>query len=278
MRCIISLLILVLSSQVFSNSIWHVTGEQEFYLFGTIHVLRPDTYPLPDIYEQTLKQCDEFLFEVDLDEMNDKSIVHQIQKIMLLPIGEKLKDQVSTEAYEHLELLAEKAGVPLALLQGLKPWAAANQLTLMIFQKKGFTGEGLDMYLHAYAKQKNLPIKGFETLLWQLNMFDELSNQNSDDFVEFSTEDLDDVDNLVQSLYSQWQQGDYQTLYKDAKFDAYPLVEEAMLTSRNNAWMKSLLAENKNTQCVAVGLLHMAGEHGLVKQLEEAGYKVKQVK
>jgi uncharacterized protein YbaP (TraB family) len=42
--------------------------------------------------------------------------------------------------------------------------------------------------------------------------------------------------------------------------------------------MKSLLAENKNTQCVAVGLLHMAGEHGLVKQFDKSGYKVKQLK
>jgi uncharacterized protein YbaP (TraB family) len=278
MRQIVLSFVILLSTQAFSNSIWHVTGEQEFYLFGTIHVLRPDTYPLPQTYQDTLKQCDEFIFEVDLDELNDNNIVHQIQKIMLLPIGEKLKDQVSDSAYRQLEQLADEAGISLALLQGLKPWAAANQLTLMIFQQQGFTGEGLDMYLHAYAKNNNLPISGFETLLWQLNMFDELSNNNADDFVEFSTEDMDDVDAQVESLYSQWQQGDYETLYESAKFEAYPEVENAMLTNRNNAWMNVLLEPSSRTQCVAVGLLHMAGKHGLVEQFQAAGYQVTQLK
>jgi uncharacterized protein YbaP (TraB family) len=52
-----------------------------------------------------------------------------------------------------------------------------------------------------------------------------------------------------------------------------------MLTDRNNNWMKILNATPKDeTICVAVGLLHMAADHGLIRQFEKAGYKVSQLK
>jgi uncharacterized protein YbaP (TraB family) len=48
-----------------------------------------------------------------------------------------------------------------------------------------------------------------------------------------------------------------------------------MLTERNNKWMKILLAQNnRETQCIAVGALHMAGPNGLLTQFERKGYKV----
>ena len=278
MRAFVLLFSLFLSVPSFATSIWHVQGEQEFYLFGTIHVLRPDSYPLPAVYPKTLDKCDVLWLEADSDELNDGDVMHQLQQMMLLPVGDKLKDQLSENAYRQLQVLADKAGVSLALLQGLKPWAAANQLTLMIFQQKGFTGEGLDMYLQDYAQQRQIPVRAFETLLWQLNMFDELSEQYTDDFIEFSTEDMDDVDQLVVDLYNNWRRGDVATMYEQAAFDGYRDVENRMLTERNNRWMQTLLnEENIGVQCVAVGALHMAAEHGLLQQFRNAGYQVTQL-
>lgn len=268
----------VLTNQVQASAIWHVDGKHEFYLFGTIHLMRPDAFPLPSVYDTTLNQCDALWLEVDTAELEDISLLTQIQQMMLLPAGQRLDNQLSESAYAELEVLAERAGVSLQLLQGLKPWAAVNQLTLMIFQQKGFTGEGLDPYLHRQATQKNIPIRAFETLLWQLNMFDNLSETAGDDFFEFSTEDIENVDQLVEDLYRNWAKGDYQTLYEQAKFDAYPDVERVMLQARNDDWMATLLdLESDRTQCVAVGMLHMAGEHGLIRQFEQAGYRVTQL-
>ena len=185
---------------------------------------------------------------------------------------------MSDDAYQQLEMLADKANISLKLLQGLKPWAAANQLTLMIFQQYGFTGDGLDIYLQKVAKRRGIPIQAFETFIWQLNMFDDLATSYGDDFIEFSTADMENVEQLVSDLYSQWLSGDYQAMYTQAAFDNYPEVEAAMLSQRNAKWMKALLTtEQGTTQCVAVGTLHMAAEHGLVNQFKMAGYKVTQV-
>jgi uncharacterized protein YbaP (TraB family) len=121
-------------------------------------------------------------------------------------------------------------------------------------------------------------MEGFESMMWQMNMMDTLGNQYTDDFIEFSTNDMENVEQLVDDLVRYWQQGDVAALYKQADFGDYPEVEQAMLTERNNKWMKTLLAQNtKQTECVAVGALHMAGPSGLLKQFERNGYQVKQL-
>lgn len=270
----------LLASTSQAAAIWKVSGEQDFYLFGTIHLLKPEAFPLPSVYDQTLGQCDRLWLEVDTAELADQSLLTQVQQMMMLPAGQRLQDQLSETSYAELEILADQAGISLNQLQRFKPWAAVNQLTLIIFQQKGFTGEGLDPYLHRQAQQKNIPIRAFETLLWQLDMFDRLSAQVGDNFVEFSTEDTENVDQLVDDLYENWRLGDYQTMYRQAAFENYPLVEQIMLNDRNDDWMKALLSTEAaaGTQCVAVGMLHMAGKKGLIAQFEAAGYRVTQVK
>lgn len=273
------LLSVLLSTQLQAAAIWHVEGDREFYLFGTIHLLKPDTFPLPDVYEQSLSQCDDLWLEVDTHELQDKARLQQARQLMQLPAGQRLENQLSKSAYSELQGLANVAGVSLQRLQHLKPWAAVNQLTLMIFQQTGFTGEGLDPYLHRQAERLGIRIHAFESLLWQLEMFDELSRVFGDEFVEFSAEDLENPDQLVAELYLSWQRGDYQSLYKQAAFDRYPQVEQALLTARNAQWMTTLLEldAGPDTHCVAVGLLHMAGEQGLIARFEAAGYRVTQI-
>lgn len=277
MRVLFMALLTCLATNLFANSIWHVSGEREFYLFGTIHVLKPEAYPLANAFDRTIAQCDALWLEVDMNEMTDATVMHQVQNKMLLPVGDQLKDQLSEQDYAKLGQLGQIAGVPLGLLQGLKPWAAVNQLTLMIFQQRGFTGEGLDMYLHRVAQEKGIPLIGLESLLWQIEMFDTLAQQDQGAFINFSTEDLDNVEQMVDDMYQQWQSGDYQTLYTSAQLSNYPNIEDVLLTQRNNNWMQQLSKPAQGTQCVAVGLLHMAGEHGLVAQFKAAGYQVTQV-
>jgi len=280
MRLLTLVFSLIVSAQTMAASIWHVEGDQEFYLFGTIHVLKPDTYPLPTVYDDAFSNCSALWLEIDMDEMKDSEVAHQVRQIMLLPVGDKLKDQLSESAYQVLGELAKKAGLNLAMFQGLKPWAAANLITVTIFQNRGFQiDQGVDLYLQKKAKASNMPIYSFETALWQMNMFDQLASAYSDDFIEFSTNDMENINQLVDDMVRYWKVGDVDALYQQADFGDYRAVEEAILTSRNDAWMKTLLAKKQSgTQCVAVGALHMAAEHGLISQFEKAGYRVTQLK
>lgn len=270
------IILLLMSTTAQAASIWHVSGEKEFYLFGTIHVLKPDAYPLPPAYDQAFAQCQKLWLEVDQAEMEDTHLLLEAQKLMLLPPDQSLVSQLSKESFKKMNELAAVAGLNLGLFQGLKPWAAVNVLTITVMQMHGFEiDKGLDSYLADWAKRDGIPTEGLESLMWQMAMLDEIGTLYTDDFIEFSTNDMENVDKLVEDLVLYWQQGNVNALYQQADFADYPDVERILLTQRNNKWMKTLLAQNsEQTQCVAVGALHMAGPHGLLKQFEKQGYQV----
>ncbi|MFQ3229756.1 TraB/GumN family protein [Reinekea sp.] len=275
MRLLIAMLLLI-SSTVHAASIWHVSGEKDFYLFGTIHVLKPDAYPLPPVYERVFSQCQKLWLEVDQAEMEDTSLLLEAQKLMLLPPDQSIESLLTKASHKKLNELAALAGLDLVLFQGLKPWAAVNVLTVTIMQMQGFEIEkGLDGYLAGWAARDGIPTEGLESLMWQMAMLDEIGSQYTDDFIEFSTNDMENVEKLVEDLVRYWQQGDIASLYQQADFEDYPDVERILLNQRNDKWMKTLLAKSSmQTQCVAVGALHMAGPHGLLKQFEKYGYQV----
>lgn len=279
MRVLITAFLLAISTAQ-AASIWHVTGEQEYYLFGTIHVMKPESYPLPSVYTQAFSQCDKLWLEVDQKEMEDNQLLLEAQMLMLLPTGETLEDHVSAASLEKMKQLAEIAGLNLGLFQGLKPWAAVNVLTVTIMQMQGFDVErGLDEHLAAWAKRDAIPTQGFESLMWQMTMLDDLGTAYTEDFIEFSTNDMENVEQLVEQLVGYWQTGDVEGLYQQAAFENYKEVERIMLTERNNNWMKILKNSSQpgNVECIAVGALHMAGSHGMVEQFKRLGYQVKRL-
>ncbi|MDN3647807.1 TraB/GumN family protein [Reinekea marina] len=279
MRSIFTAFLLVLTT-AHAASIWHVTGDQEYYLFGTIHVMKPESYPLPKVYEEAFSQCDQLWLEIDQKEMEDTALLLEAQKMMLLPAGEILDQQVSENSLNQMKELAEIAGINLGLFQGLKPWAAVNVLTLTVMQMQGFDVErGLDEHLAGWAERDGIPTQGFESLLWQMRMLDNLGTTYTEEFIEFSTNEMDNVEQLVEQLVSYWQQGDVESLYQQAAFENYREIEQAMLTDRNNNWMGILTnsPQQNSTVCVAVGALHMAGEFGLIEQFKQKGFQVKRL-
>jgi len=57
------------------SSVWKITsGENTVYLGGTVHLLRPSDYPLPEEYEQAYQESAVLVFETDISSMNDLSI------------------------------------------------------------------------------------------------------------------------------------------------------------------------------------------------------------
>ena len=52
--------------------VWRVTdGESTVYLGGTVHLLRPEDYPLPEEFDQAYEGSSELFFETDISSMND---------------------------------------------------------------------------------------------------------------------------------------------------------------------------------------------------------------
>lgn len=265
----------LLAGLAHANPIWRAEGDKDIILFGTIHILKPEAYPLPEAFNEALGQCDRIWFELDPDSLTDPNLMAALLPKMQLPADQTLQTVLSPGAYQKIQSLAELTGVPIAMLERFKPWAALNQLTLIAFQQRGFTAEGLDQYLHQQTKARNLPQHSFETLFQQLAFFDAMNDADPNAFVDYSTEGLDQVDELIHSMYQQWQTGNYAQMFADAKLEQFPIFERILLAERNQAWLNTLQSSKlEGTHCVAVGMLHMAADHGLVNGLKQQGYQV----
>ncbi|WP_187265487.1 TraB/GumN family protein [Reinekea thalattae] len=279
MRIFISLLLLIVSSISQAVSIWQVEGKQTFYIFGTVHMMKPSSYPLPEVYDHAFNQCDDLWLEVDTTETSDPSVVTAMQQLMLLPQNKTLSREVSAANYSRLQQLAEYAGSSLQPFEQVKPWMVANILSVAVMQQQGLQADlGLDSYLQNKAVQKGIPVHAFETSVWQLSMLDDAANLDINKYISFATQDIDQIDQYIEQLYRYWEIGNPDRLYKIAKLDTYPEIEQRILTQRNDKWFATLSQESASqTHCVAVGTLHLGGKNGLLDQFKAANYRVTQL-
>src|SRR5688500_17200985 len=105
------------------HSLWKVEGRTNaLYLFGSIHFLKKDFYPLPQPIEDAYKQAQAVVFEVDLSEMDSPESQIKMVQSGRYPEGQTLKDNVSKETYAKLESYLTEAGIPAAVFDPLRPW------------------------------------------------------------------------------------------------------------------------------------------------------------
>src|SRR5687767_9548647 len=93
------------------HSLWKVEGRTNaLYLFGSIHFLKKEFYPLPQPIEDAYKQAQVVVFEVDMDEMDSPESKIKMVQSGLQAEGQTLKDSLSKETYAKLESHLSESG------------------------------------------------------------------------------------------------------------------------------------------------------------------------
>ncbi|MDG2089533.1 MAG: TraB/GumN family protein [Gammaproteobacteria bacterium] len=278
------LLVLFCASQSSAqSSVWLASkGDNKVYLGGTIHMLRADDYPLPSEYEIAYSASDNLYFEIDIDSMNDPAgQLGMLQRLMYTD-GRTLQTVLNNEAYETLTAYVEKFGMPMLMLQNMKPGMLMSTLELLEFQSRGFTPDGVDVHFHERAKIDGKTINAFETLDVQIGFVEAMGEGEESEYVLLSLKDLEKIDSDIESMVSIWRNGrssDLVDLFVDEMEENTPGVYQSLLVDRNNKWMPTIEAmfNDADTELVLVGVAHLVGEDGLVELLRNRGYQVEQI-
>jgi uncharacterized protein YbaP (TraB family) len=278
----LSLLFLVLNVSG-KSCLWKVTSETGIlYVQGSIHVLKTDSYPLAPAIEKAYAASQKLILEVDMAEMTSLGTQAKIMAMAALPEGKTLKTELDTATYQALKKACEKVGLPVNLLEKLKPWFVSTTLTLLKMQKMGFDAkDGLDKHFYDKAMADKKTVMGLESIDFQLNLFDSLSKENPSAFVKKALADLDDAESDVEKLHQAWVDGDLDAMGALMKksFDTYPEFYQTFVLDRNVRWMKKLnkLLKKSETCMVVVGAGHLPGKDGLLDLLRKKGYTVEQL-
>lgn len=281
-------LLLVLNTFLFSHgfsqsSVWKVEGNgNTIYLGGSVHVLRPGDYPLPEEFNVAFNKAEAIVLEADIEKLEDPEIA---QSLIVKGIyqGEKnLQNVLSEEVYAKLKVQCSNLSIPIENLAKLKPSLVVLTLTVMKMQQMGISAEGIDKHFYVKSKAENKDILFLETVEEQIELIVNMGEGNEDDFVLKSLKDFESMEKDLSSLMVGWRDGTSKVMKKELKEmkKEFPELYQSLLVQRNNNWMPKIdqYMNDKQVEFIIVGSLHLHGIEGLLKKLKDKGYLVEQLK
>jgi uncharacterized protein YbaP (TraB family) len=265
--------------------LWKVTGGNGVvFLFGTVHVGKKDLYPLASVIEDSFKQSDILVEEIDPDNSPEAlRLAQDIIKGGMYPAGDSIANHLTEETSARLTEYA-KAGQLGADYSRAKPWL----LSLMILQHQlkemGFDpSKGLDQHFMQEARDTHKAIEALETADSQLRMFSSFSDELQDQFLLATLLGASEATEILDRTLAAWTSGNTGAMDDliNREVRDHPVLQplmETMFYERNDAMARKIekFLETGKTYFVAVGAGHLVGERGIVNQLRRKDYTVEQ--
>ena len=269
----------LLSTSVWGQVFWSITdGEgRQNWLLGTVHSEDPRLLDFhPDLFS-ALRQSQRLALEL----VPDSAMLARLNEAMHFD-GPKLPEVLEAELYASvIELMDRHYGMGEPATARMRPWAVAMTLSLPPPE----TGLFMDLALSFRAAGLGKEVVALETLDEQLSFLTGLSESAQIDMIRQAVSDFDRIPELFEQLIATYLSGDLERLEAlsfeqleafDAEvkrhFQEAGLVERnRVMLERSRAWL------DEGGLMIAVGALHLPGEHGLIALLRAEGFQVEGV-
>jgi uncharacterized protein YbaP (TraB family) len=261
---------------------WRVRGDggATVHLLGSIHYMKEDAYPLPQVVEHAFSSSEIVVFETDIDELGRAAVA--MLAAAGLPEDTTLADVLEPELYRNLVERLDGVGLDRSTVDRMAPWMAALTLTSLELQRAGYFGsEGIDAHLAARAAADRKERRALESVEFQISLFTDMKPDEAADFLRYTLTEIETVIPMVDDIVASWKRGDVgqieQLLVEG--FDQHPELYSKIVTDRNRSWLpqiEELLADDVDA-LVVVGSLHLVGGQGLIALLRGRGYEVEQL-
>lgn len=263
------------------------------YVFGTLHLADPRvTNFAPHVREALAGAKIVALETVDFGDGLHKALVKDREALtaaLLAPADRRADRLLAPEDYALLEKLFERRGlrpaevgkfkaVVLALLLDLPPCAI----------RRPRTRPYADELIAIRAKAIGTRVVGLEKLSEQLSILDDLSRETERDLLLATLRQDAHAEDIVETTITRYRAGDIGGLLawmrspepfpgKDAA-QTPPAFLDRLVTARNRRMRdRALPLLEQGGAFIAVGAVHLPGEDGLLRLLEDKGFKVELV-
>ena len=268
------------------GALFKVSGHgHTMFLFGTIHMGRPEFFPLDKSVTQALAASSTLALEIDPTVQNAE-VAAAVQRAALTTpaIVAAMPPALGPRLTRQLEAL----GVPATLPTQLKPWMLIITLASVEYARLGYRPDlGIDAHLATLAHGRNIKVIGLETLESQLDLFDRLPVADQWTILDETLDSLDsgEARQEVASVTDGWARADHAKLdalarkYENDERLSSQILQRRFLVERNGPMADKLdgLLKRENKTMAAVGLMHLIGNKSLPALLRAKGLKVEQV-
>ncbi len=282
MRWVLLLLTLFASQSFADTSLWRISkGSHTLFIGGTVHVLSKSDYPLPAAFDVAYKKSSKLVFETDIAGSQDPAFAQAMMQRMMFPDGRSLKDDLRPDVYQQLEIFSTAHGMPLAMLEKMRPAMVVLTLTFMELQRLGMADTGVDSYYFQRATTDQKLLGQLETNEEQLDFIANMGKGRENDFVSYSLRDLQKIKSVMLDIKSAWRSGDTKAMAALSMASMrrdFPKIYQQLLVDRNQNWLPKIesMLQDPGEELILVGALHLVGEEGVLRLLQDKGYQIEQ--
>lgn len=259
-------------------ALWKVQGPHAtVWLFGSIHVLKPDLKWRSARIDSALRSADVLWLEID--NADDPSALAPLVLQYGLDPAHPLATRLSVADMASLDQLLEGYGVPTAQIQPMRPWVIGLMLDVLPLTKAGYDpNASVEHVLSSAMRGAGKPVMGFETAESQVKLLADLNPDEEIAFLKSSMDDAAKGPEEIESLVAAWNAGDVATIArletKDMRAN-YPTLYKRLIVERNARFAAQIaqLAQGQGVVFAAVGAGHLAGEGSVQDDLARLGLK-----
>jgi len=265
--------------------LWHLKdGPTDVYLLGSIHALKPDLYPLPAVVEQAYAASDTVVFEVDFRHTGPKDMADIVRRFGHYRDGMTIDADLTPETMAMLRGYVDHEGLDIAAFEPMKPWLVSVAISQRELARHGYIADlGIDQHFFKRALDDGKTIVAVESFGEQIAMLAADPPAVQDLSLRAVLAEVSRVDDHLGALVAAWQQGNADRMLAIAlePSNRYPRLASQVnrLIDRRNEQMatsiRSMIAEGGN-YLVIIGALHMGGEGGIIRRLQN-DYNVRQI-
>ncbi|WP_420584708.1 TraB/GumN family protein [Ruegeria sp.] len=268
---------------------WIATKDDAvLHLIGTLHTSDPRMGAVVKRLTPVLSEADAFYFEVTQDEIKafEQSLAKDMSPVMITS-GPTLIELMPEEDWAALSSGLADRGIPSWMAAKMRPWFLSMMLGIPPCMTQDPDADyGMDARLTDMANEYDIPQHSLEQVEDLMTMFNSHPIEKQvQSLVRMADAFAGSEDQLatMANAYIEEQHGQIIQLARlqgretsglsqeifDEEWDGF---ENQLLIERNNNWMKHILNIQDQTAVIAVGAGHLSDEHGLLNQLQSAGY------
>ena len=269
--------------------------EKPSYIVGTYH-LAPGNFAdsIPGL-KDAFASCKQIYGELDMQDALSNGNRDKLEKAQILPEGTTLSSLLTKEQMDRVNaLMRETIGADMtnpmlaAQFDKMTPMALSTTLTVFAFIKKSpnFNPMNLlDSHLQLLAQKQGMVIKGLETVDFQVEVLYGSSLEKQVEELMCVVDNFDDVVEMAEFVTAAYFSQDLDQLLDvtneegEGPCASSPESNDNLIYNRNANWVKAMPDIMRQAPTFfAVGAAHLCGDRGVLRLLEQAGYKIEGVK
>jgi uncharacterized protein YbaP (TraB family) len=272
-----------------SGNHWLATGkDSRIHLIGTFHLFDPRMNAHMRKLMPVLHQADEILLEATEAEMKLLRKEMAARPELMFVKGPTLPDRLPEAEWQQLQAEMTARGIPGFVAAKFQPWYVTMILSIppCAMDKMSATSTGLDHLILTAASQMGTPAKALESYDTVFRIFGGMTEDEQLESVRASLAAATGATDMLTTMVEAYFREEHRLLWELSRQQAiatapdptraeadFAVLEDALINSRNAAWMDRIRAEAPGrTLVIAVGAGHLGGNKGLLNLLAEDGY------